>query len=98
MHSESFFYFANCCCLSHTTEGDIRLVGGANNSEGRVEVYHRGDGALCVMTAGALMMPTWCAISSVTAKPHVHMEVPTLVEEMVPSTMTTWPALGVRRH
>ena len=49
------------------------------------------------MTAGALMMPTWCAFSSVTAKPHVHVEVPTLVEEMVPSTMTMYTALGVRR-
>ena len=54
------------------------------------------DGALCVMMAGALLMPMWRAVNSVTAEPHVHVEVPTLVEAVVPSTMIMWPALGVR--
>ena len=54
------------------------------------------DGALCVVTFGALLMPMWCAVSSVTAEPHMHVEVPTLVKAVVPSTMTMWAAEGVR--
>ena len=54
------------------------------------------NGALCVMMAGALLMPMWCAVNSVTAEPHMHVEVPTLVEAVVPSTMMMWAAEEVR--
>ena len=54
------------------------------------------NGVLCVMTVGTLLMPMWCAVSSITAEPHQHLDKPSLVQAAAQSTMTTWPALGVK--
>ena len=53
-------------------------------------------GALCAMTDGTLLMPMWCVVSLVTLEPHLHDHLLTSVKAVVPSTMMTWPALGVR--
>lgn len=53
-------------------------------------------GALCVMTVGASTMPMWCVDSLVTVKLHLHEPTLFLVKAVVQSTMTMWPALGVR--
>ena len=55
-----------------------------------------GNGALCAMTVGTLLMPMWCAGSSVTVEPHLHLEVLLLVKAVAQSTMTMWAALGVK--
>ena len=55
-----------------------------------------GNGALCVMTVGTLLMPMWCAVSSVTVEPHLHPGVLRLVKAVVQSIMMTWPAPGVK--
>ena len=46
------------------------------------------NGALCVMIRGAFLMPMWCATSSVTMEPHLHLELLPLVKALVQSTMT----------
>ena len=54
------------------------------------------NGALCVMTFGTLLMPMWCADSSITAEPHLHLDKPSSVQAAAQSTMTTWPAPEVK--
>ena len=54
------------------------------------------NGALCVMTVGTLLMPMWCAVSLATLEPHLHLNELSLVKALIQSTMTMWPALGVR--
>ena len=41
-------------------------------------------------------MPMWCANSSVTVEPHLHLDKPSSVQAVVQSTMPTWPAMGQR--
>ena len=53
-------------------------------------------GALCAMTDGTLLTPMWCVVSLVTPEPHLHFHLLTLVKAVVPSTMMTLLALGVR--
>ena len=54
------FYHALLCIVFTVGcfDGDVRLVGGGNVTEGRVEVCS-GNGEQCVMTFGALLMPEW---------------------------------------
>ena len=54
------------------------------------------NGALCVMTFGTSMMPTWCADNLVTVEPHLLLQKLPLVKALVQSTMTMCSALGVR--
>ena len=54
------------------------------------------NGALCVMTVGTLLMPMWCADSSITVEPHLHLDKPSLVQAAVQSTMIMWPAPEVK--
>ena len=53
-------------------------------------------GALCVMTIGTLQMPTLCVDSLITVEPQLQVSIPSLVLAVVQSTMTMWPALGMR--
>ena len=54
------------------------------------------NGALCVITFGALKMPMWCAVSLVTLEPYLHLDEPPSAEAAVQSTISLCPALGAR--
>ena len=58
--------------------------------------FTRVPGALCVMTAGTSVMPTWCADSWAVAGPCLPQEMPTLDRAKGPLSWMTWPVEAMR--